>query len=103
MNLLIDDAKEGLQFDLVARNADAGLMILSNLLSAITELYIDFDLGQNSRINGNEVIKIALEWNCLPDKVTIVSLNPPGREQIKATLLDNGFKQIDGSRFERIE
>lgn len=98
MVLLIDDAKEGFGYDIVARNANAGLVVLKNLY--ITELYIDFDLGLNSS-NGNYVIKTALMCDYLPNKVTIVSLSPPGRKQIKATLLDNGFKQIDGSRFER--
>lgn len=99
MNLLIDDAKEGTGYDIVARNSDAGLYILQYL--TITELYIDFDLGLNSD-NGNDVIKSALKLNSLPNKVIIVSLNHPGRKQIEGTLLDNGFKKIGTSRFERI-
>jgi len=101
MILLIDDAKEGGYADIVARNSQSGIAVLQNLYKDVTELYIDFDLGLNSDLNGNDTIKLALAYNCLPDKVIIVSMNPPGRKQIEATLLDNGFKKTDGSRFER--
>jgi hypothetical protein len=105
MILLIDDAREGFGYDIVARNSEAGLKVLMYLhyqSYGITELHIDFDLGTDS-MNGNELIMYALKHSCIPDRVSIVSQNPVGRKQIAATLLDNGFKQITPSKFERIK
>lgn len=100
MDLLIDDAKEGLGFDIVARNGKAGRSILKALASQITELYIDFDLGLLSS-DGLNVIEWALENNCLPDIVIIVSLNPNGIEYIRKFLIRNNYKQKSNARFVR--
>lgn len=101
MHLLIDDSKEGGYADIVARNARSGKLLLETLSGVITKLYIDHDLGE--AISGHDIIKWALERNYLPDIVFIVSWNPPGRDAITATLMNNGFRQIaNSSEFERI-
>lgn len=105
MILLIDDAKDGHGYDIVARNADAGKLLLFALNGNIEELYIDFDLGDISGRRENTglgVIELALENDCLPDKVTIVSLNPVGRKTIRDLLLSNSYVQRTDSRFERV-
>ena len=101
MILLIDDAKEGGYADIVARNADAGLLVLGSCEGNISELRIDFDLGQG--MNGLQVLQDAVANEIeLPKVVWVVSLNPPGRKAIEAFLVDMGYKQI-GGRFERIQ
>lgn len=99
MILLIDDCKEGGWADIVARNAFAGLQILLSLTTSITELHIDFDLGDKSE-NGLYILKHAFANELLPNIIWIVSLNPPGRKSMENFLLDNGYKQT-GGKFER--
>ena len=101
MYLLIDDAKN-FYADIIARTDKAGKGVLKRLSNQITCLGIDFDLGRESKENGLDILKWALANNCLPKKVQVVSLNPPGRKAMVTFLLDNGFKQIaNGSWFER--
>lgn len=100
MNLLIDDAKEGLSYDLVARNGQTGLAVLESLPGDISALYIDFDLGAPSKLDGLQVLKFAWKHNCLPHRIIIVSLNPVGRKAITAFLkFDARYKQINNSVF----
>lgn len=96
MELAIDDVKECGYADIVARNARAGKLILRALVGIITKLYIDHDLGKGQP-SGHDIIKWALGVGCLPDKVFVISWNPPGRKALIATLLANGFKQIANS------
>ena len=97
MNLLIDDVKEGCWADIVARNARAGKAILEELSGCISYLYIDHDLGGET--SGYDVVRWALARGYLPNKVQVVSLNPPGRKAIKNILLDNDYKERDNSWF----
>jgi hypothetical protein len=100
MILLVDDAKEGIAYDLVARNSLTAMVVLENLYKSITELYIDFDLGPYSELNGLQVLKFALDHNCLPNQVIIVSLNPGGREVIADFLkFDAKYRQVNNSVF----
>lgn len=106
MILLIDDAKEGISYDMVARTGEAGLLILGALQGNIEELYIDFDLGLNSNLNGAQVITDAIENNIeLPSKITVVSTLPKGIEILKTVLLLIGYELIKDStcRFRRIQ
>lgn len=98
MIFLIDDAKEGTAYDLVARNSLSGMIVLQNLYKSISELYIDFDLGFNSQLNGLQVLQWALEQKCLPNKVVIVSLNPVGRRAIADFLkFDARYRKVNES------
>jgi len=94
MYLLIDDAKT-YHVDIIARTAEAGKTILENSSGYIDCLGIDFDLG--GAISGYDIVKWALARGYLPDRVEVVSLNPPGRKAIINVLLDNGYKQKGSS------
>jgi len=106
MILLIDDAKEGISYDIIARNGEAGLLVLGTCEGNIEELYIDFDLGLHSTMNGAQVITDAIENDIeLPSKITVVSTLPKGIEILKTVLLLNGYELIKDSicRFRRIQ
>lgn len=100
MYLLIDDAKT-FHADIIARTAEAGKAILEELSVNISCLGIDFDLGKESKENGLDILKWALVNKCLPKKVQVVSLNPPGREAMVNFLLDNGYQSKDNTNFVR--
>lgn len=101
LHVLIDDAKEGTGYDLVARTSAAALFLLEALQGRQFVLYIDFDLGSGS-INGNQVIKQGLEKKWIPNKVNIVSWNPGGKKLIAGTLKDAGYKATSGSTMEKV-
>lgn len=101
MILAIDDAKECGWADIVARTGEAGLMILGALQGNITELHIDFDLGNRSAFDGCEVLKEAVANEIeLPNIIWLISLSPPGIIMITNYLLDIGYKQL-GNKFEK--
>ena len=97
MYLLIDDVREGGYADIVARNACAGKAVLEELSGCINELGIDHDLGGET--SGYDVVRWALARGFLPNKVQVVSLNPPGRKAIINVLLDNGYQSKDNTNF----
>lgn len=101
MILLIDDSRDGLGYDIVARNSTAGLAVLKACQEDIDELHIDFDLGCMSKHDGLFVVRRALRLGILPDKVVIVSSLPHGRKMIQELLIANGFAQTKLSRYER--
>ena len=103
MILLIDDARDGLGYDVVARNSQTGLLVLEGCQKDITKLYIDFDLGINSEHDGLFVVERALRLGILPDKVCIASTLPHGRLMIQELLIKNGFRQTSLSHYERKE
>ncbi len=101
MILMIDDCKESVHADIVARTGEAGLMILGALQGNLTELHIDFDLGYRSRLDGCKVLKEAVANEIeLPNIIWVISLSPPGRIMITNYLLDIGYTQT-GSKFEK--
>lgn len=94
MFVVIDDTRD-YGGDIIARNAQAGKIILAELYDQITTLCIDFDLG--SEETGANVVEWALQNNCLPKDVQIISMNPPGRKILEGLLVDAGYqKDIDG-------
>jgi len=102
MLLLIDDFRNLPDYDLIARNAIAGKHILQAMKGLITEVHIDHDLSSGFE-NGYNVIQYALDKKCLPDDVTIVSMNPVGANNIASILLKAGYIGVNGSnrRFKR--
>ena len=103
MFLAIDDTKKCEWADIVARNSFAGLQVLLSLTTPIDELYIDYDLGDNSK-NGLYVLKHALENELLPNKIIIISMDLPGIKAIKEFLINNGYRLEENSncRYEKI-
>lgn len=92
LHLLIDDLREVGQ-DIVARTPHEGKLALQ--AHPVTHLYIDHDLGLdtngNEYDNGYKVICWAIENECLPPFVQIVSSNPVGRRNIEAALTQQQY------------
>lgn len=88
MNLIIDDERT-LGCDLIARTPEAGKKVLRYMWQKIDMLCIDHDLGFGE--NGCDVIKWAIENECLPTKVQIVTMNPVGRKNIADVLVHDAW------------
>ena len=88
MWILIDDVRI-FGVDIIARNGKAGLYILHSLSGLIDGAIIDHDLGDG--INGHDVIKRALQDNCLPKRVQLCSMNPVGLKAMADTLRAAGY------------
>jgi hypothetical protein len=92
LHLLIDDLRS-VGEDMVARTPEDGKAMLSEF--PVTHLYIDHDLGLdpegNEYENGYKVVCWAIENDCLPQYVQIVSSNPVGRQNIEAALQNAGY------------
>ena len=92
MWLIVDDMRE-LGCNVIARTPEAGMKVLSVMVGVIECLCIDHDFGTGK--NGTDVIKFAIQSNCLPDRVQIVSQNPVGTENIRNILIDAGYVSRD--------
>lgn len=88
-HLLIDDFRT-FKVDHISRNGKDGLQALLDF--PVTHLYMDHDLGDDSS-SGYEVIILALLHDVVPNKVLIVSNNPPGRDNIARALESNGYSK----------
>ena len=92
LHLLIDDMRS-VNEDVVARTPEDGKACLAT--QPVTHLYIDHDLGPdpdgNEYDNGYKVVCWAIENDCLPPNVQIVSSNPVGRKNIEAALQYEGY------------
>ena len=94
MFVVIDDTRD-CGGDIIVRTPQAGKLILEKLRGQITVLFIDFDLGSDE--TGADVLKWALQNDCLPRDVQPISMNPVGRKELECVLIDVGYqKQIDG-------
>lgn len=99
MELLIDDTRN-FNVDIVARNGEAGLLVLGACAGNIEKLWLDFYLGNG--MNGAQVITSAIENDIeLPEIIYVVSSLLQGRKLLKEVLILNGYKQIDKSEFRR--
>lgn len=94
MLLLIDD-KRDMPTGTIARDYECGKKMLA--LGGWEKLYIDHDLGEVK--TGYHLITEFLENGIgLPDKVTIVSSNPVGFQNIASALKRHNYRQL-GSEF----
>jgi hypothetical protein len=98
MWLIIDD-KRTLGCDIVVRTPWVGKQVLRSMVGLIEVLCIDHDLGVGE--SGYDVVKWALENNCLPAQVQIVSQNPVGAQNIQNLLGNVGYKTKDGINYHR--
>lgn len=96
MWLLIDD-KRDLGCDIIARNADAGRILLEELVYQISTLCLDHDLGGGE--TGYDVCKWACEHGFMPKHVQIITCNPVGRKNIAACLEAHGYSSKDNSNY----
>ena len=82
MILLIDDQRN-LKADIVARNGETGIAILTAF--KIDALLLDHDLGEG--MNGYDVVCFLEErTNLLPNTVELVTSNPVGRARMAQVL-----------------
>jgi len=97
--LLVIDDERNLGGDIIVRNPAAARAVLNQMNFRgvnylITELCIDFDLGFPE--TGDEIVRWAIENRCLPPRVQVVSMSPPGRKAIENILKDAGYEEKDG-------
>jgi len=102
MEVLIDDVRDGIGWDLVARNAKTAEAVLIKFEGLISLLGMDHDLGIGK--TGHDVMKWAISCGKLPKQVCIVSGNAVGYDNMKHTLLDNGYvKEQDSNVYVKKE
>lgn len=100
MYFIIDDERT-LGCELIARTAKVGKLILSELSNRIECLCIDHDLGTLE--TGYDVINWAVENDCLPKHVQVVSMNPVGKENIARALVAAGYRSRDNINFKKVD
>lgn len=93
MWLLIDDMRN-LGCDIIARNAEAAKAVLGTMACSLDGVCLDgvcldHDLGTGE--TGYDVLVWALQRKVLPNKVELVTSNPPGRERMKQALIEAGY------------
>jgi len=93
MYLLVDDIRNT-PSDFIARTYEAAELSLWSLKAYITVLILDHDLGEEK--TGYDLCVWALEHNCLPREVQLVTSNPVGRENIKLALINAGYASKNG-------
>lgn len=96
MWLLIDDCRD-LGVDVIARTPEAGKRMLA--LGGWECLCLDHDLGSTESETGYDLLKWALEWKFVPQKVQLVTSNPVGRQNMRTALEAAGYKTTDGFNF----
>lgn len=87
-HLLIDDVRI-IDCDHTARNARDGIKALKSF--PVTHLYLDHDLGDVDEPSGYDVLNMAIERNCLPPNVFLITANPVGRDRMVAALKSAGY------------
>lgn len=87
MWLLIDDVRDSLGCDVVARNSIGAKAVLEKC--SFEGLCLDHDLGHDQ--TGYDVLVWALEQGHVPPIVELVTSNPVGRERMGAALVAAGW------------
>lgn len=96
MWLLIDDVRM-LNADLTCRSSVSGMQALDAYPWG--HLMLDNDLGPNSPREGWQVLEWALECNCLPPHVQLVTSNSAARARMELALRSAGYTDCrDGWR-----
>lgn len=94
--LLIDDFRL-LHADLTCRSAATGMQALDAYPWG--HLMLDNDLGPNSSKEGWQILEWALECNCLPPHVQLVTSNSAARARMELALKSAGYSYCrDGWR-----
>lgn len=100
IHVLVDDVRDLFGMDIICRNPTVAWDVCKNITQEWS-LYLDHDLG--AVVNGNDVLKNLIEMRKAPKYVQIVSSNPVGVANIKATLEAEGYVKSDltGINYER--
>lgn len=95
-HVLIDDCRN-LNVDKTYRSSSD---VDFNVLKSCTHLYMDNDMGENSK-EGHEILSEILSRGILPKFVFLVTSNPVCRIRMENMLvLDNGYTKINAASFE---
>lgn len=94
--LLVDDVRDSMGCDIVARNAEAAKELIFCLRGKLDCIIFDHDLGEGE--NGFNVLKWALENNLCPNKIQLVTNNPVGRQNMENILRDYDYS-VQAGRF----
>ena len=93
--LLIDDVRIVEGMDVVARTSIEGRAAL--LQHPVTHLVLDNDLGANQDMEGYDILMWAIQNDCVPGTISIISANPVAKRRIEAALIhDLGYAYRGG-------
>jgi hypothetical protein len=98
MWLLIDDMRDSMGCDIVARNLEAGKKMLE--VCDWECVCLDHDLGAGE--SGYDILKWAFEKGRVPSHVQLVTNNPVGRKNMANLLKDNGYNNKNGLDFFKV-
>lgn len=100
MIVLIDDMKtpNDIKFDIIARNFAAGMLIMES--GAVTELYLDHDLGEGTG-TGYNILQICKAKKILPHKIHLITMNPVGMINMRKLLQDCDYVTSDNYLFRK--
>lgn len=87
MWLLIDDMRDSMGCDAVARTANGARKLLKEC--KWDGLCLDHDLGGSE--TGYDILMWAIENFCVPPLVQLVTSNPVGRDRMGAALVEAGW------------
>ena len=99
MWMIIDD-KRDLECEVIARTSQAGFAILSWLFDDVEVLVLDHDLGDESYMDGNKLLKEIIVAKILPPRVQLCTSNPVGRASQAAQLEEIGYTTKNGVEYE---
>lgn len=99
MWFLLDDERN-LGCDVIARTPEGAKLILSACGKYFEGAVFDHDLGCTE--TGYDVLCWAIENDCLPNKVEIVTANPPGYQRMQFAVEKAGYKR-NGNIWEKKE
>lgn len=97
MWLLVDDIRTGCGEDVIARTPNAGKELLSKI--SWEGVILDHDLGNVEIETGYDVLCWAIDNNCLPHNVHLITSNPVGRQRMRSALENVDYYTKDGLRF----
>ena len=91
--ILIDDIRNVEGVDIIFRTAESArnFLIENDFKDEISVLYMDHDLG-DLKDNGYKILSSILEKNIRPKKVTLVTSNPVGRDNMCSILSFYNYK-----------
>lgn len=99
MKVLIDDIRniDGVKFDIIARTFPAGMLVMES--GAVTELYLDHDLGTDNGGTGYDILQICKTKKLLPETIRLITMNPVGMKRMRDLLKDCNYTSGDGYLF----
>lgn len=94
MWLLVDDIRDSMGCDIVARNYSVAIKIMKYMHKEIVGICLDHDLG-GDKTGYDFLVWLLEDLQCFP-QVRLVTSNPVGRANMQAALKQNGYNSGDG-------